>query len=81
MRSRDGSRVVLCICNFTPVIRHGYRIGAPGPGTYRERLNTDSHYYGGSKHGTRIAASAGFIAACFEQIFMIKILQHYNAQI
>ena len=51
-RSRDGSRVVLCICNFTPVIRHGYRIGAPGPGTYRERLNTDSHYYGGSNVGS-----------------------------
>ena len=34
------------------MIRHGYRIGAPGPGTYRERLNTDSHYYGGSNVGS-----------------------------
>ena len=26
-------------------------IGAPGPGTYHERLNTDSQYYGGSNVG------------------------------
>jgi 1,4-alpha-glucan branching enzyme len=50
-RGKDQSRVMLCVCNFTPVVREGYRIGAPGPGVYRERLNTDSHYYGGSNVG------------------------------
>ncbi len=50
-RGRDPSRVMLCVCNFTPVVRHGYRIGAPGPGIYHERLNTDSEYYGGSNVG------------------------------
>ena len=39
------------ICNFTPVVRHDYRVGAPGAGCYRERLNTDSEYYGGSNVG------------------------------
>jgi 1,4-alpha-glucan branching enzyme len=50
-RGHDQSRAMLCVCNFTPVIRHNYRLGAPGPGLYRERLNTDSTYYGGSNVG------------------------------
>ncbi|WP_301100888.1 1,4-alpha-glucan branching protein GlgB [Propionivibrio sp.] len=50
-RGHDRSRAMLCVCNFTPVIRHNYRLGVPGPGLYRERLNTDSKYYGGSNVG------------------------------
>ena len=30
------------LCNFTPVPRHGYRVGVPQPGYYRELLNTDA---------------------------------------
>jgi 1,4-alpha-glucan branching enzyme len=52
-RGRDAGRALLCVCNFTPVVRRGYRIGAPGPGVYRERLNTDSRYYGGSDVGNK----------------------------
>jgi 1,4-alpha-glucan branching enzyme len=50
-RGRDASRALLCVCNFTPVARHDYRLGVPGPGRYGERLNTDSRYYGGSDVG------------------------------
>ena len=50
-RGSDRARSMICICNFTPVVRHGYRLGAPGPGIYRERINTDSEYYGGSNVG------------------------------
>jgi 1,4-alpha-glucan branching enzyme len=39
------------VLNGTPVPRHGYRLGLPGPGHWRERLNTDSHWYGGSDLG------------------------------
>jgi 1,4-alpha-glucan branching enzyme len=39
------------VCNFTPVVRHGYRIGVPSGGYYREILNTDSAIYGGSNVG------------------------------
>jgi len=35
-------------CNFTPVVRHGYVIGMPRPGKYREVVNSDSTRYGGS---------------------------------
>jgi 1,4-alpha-glucan branching enzyme len=39
------------VCNFTPVPRHGYRIGVPYAGYYRERVNTDAREYGGSGIG------------------------------
>ena len=42
---------VLVVCNMTPVPRHGYRIGVPRPGRWREIANTDSRFYGGSDLG------------------------------
>ncbi|MBL8072794.1 MAG: 1,4-alpha-glucan branching protein GlgB [Nitrospira sp.] len=42
---------IVCVCNFTPVPRHGYRIGVPEAGWYRELLNTDGIAYGGSNLG------------------------------
>ncbi|MDE3036158.1 MAG: alpha amylase C-terminal domain-containing protein, partial [Nitrospirota bacterium] len=36
---------------LTPVPRHGYRIGVPTPGWYRELLNSDAAIYGGSNQG------------------------------
>ncbi len=56
---RDRQKAFLCVCNFTPVVRHGYRLGVPGPGRYVERLNTDSQYYGGSNVGS----TYGFVPA------------------
>ena len=46
--SRDGARVVVCACNFSPVPREGYRLGLPRGGAWRELLNTDDARYGGS---------------------------------
>jgi 1,4-alpha-glucan branching enzyme len=45
---------------MTPVPRHGYRIGVPHAGGWREILNTDSGYYGGSNIGNdgRVETSA-----------------------
>ena len=40
-----------CVLNMTPVPRHGYRIGLPAAGVYRELLNTDGERYGGSNLG------------------------------
>ena len=48
--ARDGAFVVVAL-NFTPVPRSGYRLGVPQPGRYRELLNSDSTYYGGSDLG------------------------------
>ncbi|MDR3672765.1 MAG: 1,4-alpha-glucan branching protein GlgB [Holophaga sp.] len=48
---RAGEACVVVAVNLTPVPRHGYRIGMPRPGRYREILNTDSALYGGSNVG------------------------------
>jgi 1,4-alpha-glucan branching enzyme len=49
-KSESGSTVVLVV-NATPVVRHYYRVGAPGEGWYEEILNTDAGIYGGSNVG------------------------------
>ncbi len=46
-RKADGD-IAVVILNFTPIVRHGYRIGVPQPGFYRVMLNSDSEYYWGS---------------------------------
>jgi 1,4-alpha-glucan branching enzyme len=42
---------LVCLCNFSPVPRHGHRIGLPHAGRWAEVLNTDSELYGGSNVG------------------------------
>jgi 1,4-alpha-glucan branching enzyme len=49
-RDRNG-KFVVCVANFTPVIRYDYRIGVPIGGVYLEMINTDSAEYGGSNAG------------------------------
>jgi 1,4-alpha-glucan branching enzyme len=50
-RHSSGSGPLLAAFNFTPVPRHGYRIGVPRAGRWSERLNTDSASYGGTNIG------------------------------
>jgi 1,4-alpha-glucan branching enzyme len=42
---------VLVICNFSPVPRQNYRLGAPLSGAWKEILNTDAPEFGGSGVG------------------------------
>ncbi|MCK5902695.1 MAG: 1,4-alpha-glucan branching protein GlgB [Cocleimonas sp.] len=44
---------IICILNFTPLIRENYRIGVPTAANYQEILNTDSHFYSGSNCGNQ----------------------------
>jgi 1,4-alpha-glucan branching enzyme len=46
-----GGSPLVCVCNFSPVPRPGYRLGLPVPGRWSELLNTDSSFYGGSDVG------------------------------
>lgn len=50
-RGVDSHDFVVVVCNFTPVVRRGYKIGVPRAGRYREILNTDSNHYGGTDVG------------------------------
>lgn len=46
---RDANHdYVVCVMNFTPVIRYDYRLGVPEAALYEELLNTDLDAYGGS---------------------------------
>ncbi len=48
--ARDGACILVAL-NFTPVPRQGYRLGVPRAGGWRELLNSDSAFYGGSDLG------------------------------
>jgi 1,4-alpha-glucan branching enzyme len=50
-RGRTPGDFIVAIFNATPVVRHGYRIGVPEPGAYREVFNSDAERYGGSNVG------------------------------
>jgi 1,4-alpha-glucan branching enzyme len=56
-KDSDGEQLIV-VMNATPIVHHGYRIGVPREGIYREVLNTDSHFYGGGNvgNGGRIAS-------------------------
>jgi 1,4-alpha-glucan branching enzyme len=56
--SAGGERTVVCVCNFSPVPRPGYRVGLPRSGRWREALNTDDGKYGGSGVGNGGAIEA-----------------------
>jgi 1,4-alpha-glucan branching enzyme len=47
----DGGRALVCVCNFSPVPRPGYRVGLPYEASWREVLNTDDERYGGGGIG------------------------------
>jgi 1,4-alpha-glucan branching enzyme len=57
-KAKDPQDFVVVVCNFTPIVREGYRIGVPVAGIYKELLNSDSDVYGGSGVGNMGAVSA-----------------------
>ncbi|MFH5925849.1 1,4-alpha-glucan branching protein GlgB [Roseomonas xinghualingensis] len=59
LRMAEGAPPVLVVCNLTPVPRHGYRIGVPFGGWWKEILNTDASNYGGSGVGNGGGVEAG----------------------
>jgi len=47
-KAEDPSDYLVAVCNFTPEVRHGYRIGVPEKGSYVEVFNSDDEAFGGS---------------------------------
>jgi 1,4-alpha-glucan branching enzyme len=56
--ARDREDFLVFCCNFTPQAHHGYTIGLPRAGGYREVFNTDAEMFGGSNLG-----NAGYVEA------------------
>ena len=49
----DTDPPIVVVCNFTPVVREGYRVGVPRDGFWTEFLCSDAPIYGGSGVGNR----------------------------
>jgi 1,4-alpha-glucan branching enzyme len=49
--SPSTGKEIICICNFSPVVREGHRLGLPRKGTYKQLLNTDAESFCGSGIG------------------------------
>jgi 1,4-alpha-glucan branching enzyme len=49
--SPSTGREVICVSNFSPVVREAHRLGLPGPGTYKQLINTDHEKYCGGGFG------------------------------
>jgi len=47
-KSKKEQDTLVFICNYTPVPRHGYRLGVPLAGEYYEVISSDALRYGGS---------------------------------
>jgi 1,4-alpha-glucan branching enzyme len=43
--------VLVFVANLSPIPREGYRLGLPRSSRWREAINTDSTFYGGSDIG------------------------------
>jgi 1,4-alpha-glucan branching enzyme len=43
--------LIFIVCNFTPIPRLNYRVGAPRGGFWREMRNSDAQEYGGAGYG------------------------------
>ena len=62
-RGKRGDRLVLVVCNFTPVPRLNYQVGSPRGGLWKEVLNSDARDYGGSGMGNMGAVEAAPVSA------------------
>jgi 1,4-alpha-glucan branching enzyme len=60
IRRDKSGKVFLCVGNFTPVPRMGYRVGVPADGYWREVLNSDGEKYGGGNWGNMGGLRAGY---------------------
>jgi 1,4-alpha-glucan branching enzyme len=56
--SAGRERVLVCLCNLSPVPRDDRRVPLPRGGVWREVLNTDSRFYAGSDVGNLGAITA-----------------------
>ena len=57
----EGAPLV-CVVNFSPIVREGWRLPLPAGGRWREAINTDSRFYAGSDVGNGLGVTAEAVA-------------------
>jgi 1,4-alpha-glucan branching enzyme len=72
-RGFHGRDEILVVCNFTPVPRIDYRVGAPAGGFWREILNSDAEEYWGSGMGNLGGVQADS-TPCHERPYSLNLL-------
>jgi 1,4-alpha-glucan branching enzyme len=65
-RAKNSGDMLVTVCNFTPVVRKNYRIGAPKGGQWRELINSDQTCYWGSGLGNGTVSALPESAHGFE---------------
>ncbi len=70
---RSQNEFIICVFNFTPVPRENYVIGVPEAGTYKEVLNSDAAWYGGSNMGNTELQSSEQSDHGFEHVLSLTI--------
>ena len=69
---KSGPERIVGIFNFTPVPRPNHRAGVPGPGVWKEVLNTDADIYGGSNVGNAGGVHAEYVE-CHGRPFSLNV--------
>jgi 1,4-alpha-glucan branching enzyme len=73
-RIDKNSDELIVICNFAPVLRENYRIGAPFKGEYEEIFNSDMTLFGGWGHSnTGVIVSEDIPMHGYDQSIVIKV--------
>ena len=55
--------IILVVCNLTPAPRFNYQLGVPRGGSWKEVLNSDSVFYGGSGLGNSGGLEANHVSS------------------
>ena len=71
-RDPEDRTLYLVVGHFTPVTREGYRVGVPRDGFWREVINSNSEYYGGSGVGN-LGGLAAERTPCNQQPFSLNL--------
>ncbi|MBR3300490.1 MAG: alpha amylase C-terminal domain-containing protein, partial [Clostridia bacterium] len=72
-RMDKSGRELICVCNFVPVARKGYRIGVPKKGNYRPAFCSDYEKFGGKTAALEPAKSEEIPMHGFDNSISIDI--------
>ena len=73
IRTDKSGKQLLCVCNFVPVSRGGYRIGVPKAGAYKPVFSSDDIKYGGKTESFAVAESEAVPMHGFENSVSLDI--------